>query len=396
MAQETQSLDFKISSRLKTIIGKELITDDLIAIFELVKNSYDANAKSIKIVFQNVKDENRSKGSKILIIDDGDGMSYDDLISKWLFVGYSAKEGSEKELEGTDFRDKITERKRIFAGAKGIGRFSCDRLGSKLNLYTKKENEKFFHQLYLNWEEFEEDPKKEFQNIKAIYNVRNDIKIEGYEFKDFSKGTILEISSLRDSWDKEKLVKLKRYLQRLINPVQVGEDQEFKICLDVDEYKEDDKDDDENQLKYDYEIINGIVKNIVFEKLGIKTTQINCSIDEKGDKMSTELIDKGQSIFHLKEKNEFLYLKNINIAVFYLNRSAKATFTKMMGLIPKDFGSIFMYKNGFRVHPYGNEDNDWLGLDRRKTQGWKRFLGNRELMGRIEINGNQPNFQGSF
>ena len=82
-----KELDFKISSGLKNIIGKELITNDLIAIFELVKNSYDANASSVKIVFQNIKKENKEKGSKVLIIDDGEGMSYDDIVNKFLFVG---------------------------------------------------------------------------------------------------------------------------------------------------------------------------------------------------------------------------------------------------------------------------------------------------------------------
>jgi len=93
----TKKLDFRISSGLKNIIGKELITDDLIAIFELVKNSYDANAKEVKIVFENIKSDSEGK-PRILIIDDGDGMSYEDINEKWLFVGYSEK----KEFEGQD------------------------------------------------------------------------------------------------------------------------------------------------------------------------------------------------------------------------------------------------------------------------------------------------------
>ena len=82
-----KSLDFKISAGLKDIIGKELITEDHTAIFELVKNSYDADARKVKIIFQNIKDQNR-ENSKIIIHDDGIGMSYDDLVDKWLFVGY--------------------------------------------------------------------------------------------------------------------------------------------------------------------------------------------------------------------------------------------------------------------------------------------------------------------
>jgi len=386
MAEE---LDFKISSGLKNIIGKELITDDLIAIFELVKNSYDANAKSVNIVFQNIKEENKGEGSKILIIDDGDGMSYDDLKNKWLFVGYSEKKDFEKELEVKDFRDKIGKRRRIFAGAKGIGRFSCDRLGSNLKLFTKKENEIVTHQLYMDWNKFEEDPKKEFQTIKVNYEKNNQAEIKELNIK-LTKGTVLEISSLNDKWDRVKLLKLKRYLQRLINPSQVGENHEFEIFLEAKEYTEEDE---KHRLEGDFEVINGVVKNIVFERLGIKTTQINCKIDENGKKIFTELIDKDKPIFSLEEKNEYIALKNISIKLFFLNQEAKYTFTKIMGLQPVNYGSIFLYKNGFRIHPYGNFGDDWLGLDRRKTQGYQRFMGNRELMGRIEINGYQPDFK---
>ena len=385
----TQKLDFRISSGLKDIIGKELITDDLIAIFELVKNSYDANANKVKIVFQNIKDENKGNTPKILIIDDGDGMSYDDLVDKWLFVGYSDKKRFEKQLGTSDFRNKIGKNRRVFAGAKGIGRFSCDKLGCKLDLYTKKRNEDIIHHLYMDWNKFEEDPLKEFQTVKVAYNSSEKISIGNYEIKDFNKGTILEISLLREKWDRDKLIKLKRYLQRLINPAQVVDEYEFEIYLDAMEFIEDD-----NESKEDYDKINGIVNNIVFEKLGIKTAQINCKINEKGDKIYTELIDKGEFIFRLEETNEeYPLLKNINVKLFFLSRSAKSTFTRTMGIEPVNFGSVFLYKNGFRVHPFGNFNDDSFGLDRRKTQGTRRFLANRDLMGRIEINGFQPDFK---
>src|SRR5690606_12221258 len=73
-----------------------------------------------------------------------------------------------------------------------------------------------------------------------------------------------------------------------------------------------------------------------------------------------------------------------------LNRAAKANFTRLMGMEPVKYGSVFMYKNGFRVYPYGEEGEDGLGIERRKQQGYKRFLSTRDLIGRIEINGNQP------
>ena len=120
---------FKISARLKDLIGRDLITNDFVAVFELVKNSFDAHAKVVRIRFEE---------DLIVIADDGKGMSQDDIHDKWLFVAYSAKrEGTEDE----DYRDKIASPSRTFAGAKGVGRFSCDRLGSRLKLSSKAAGE---------------------------------------------------------------------------------------------------------------------------------------------------------------------------------------------------------------------------------------------------------------
>ncbi|MGA2869500.1 MAG: hypothetical protein ABSF34_10105 [Verrucomicrobiota bacterium] len=86
-------------------------------------------------------------------------------------------------------------------------------------------------------------------------------------------------------------------------------------------------------------------------------------------------------------------LKNISIYLFALNLSAKALFSKSMGLRPVEYGSVFLYKNGFRIHPFGDVHEDKLGINRRKQQGQARFLGTRDLTGRIEINGKNPEFR---
>jgi hypothetical protein len=233
----SKALDFKISSGLKNIIGKELITNDRIAIFELVKNSYDASASSVKIIFQNINQDKDKKPAKVMIIDDGEGMSYDDIVNKWLFVGFSDKKDHGGSAAKDDFRSKI-KTSRIFAGAKGVGRFSCDRLGRKLRIYTKKRNEQGIHYLEIDWTKFEEDQEKEFQTIDVDYTLKNRVEVEGYSLKDFKNGTILEISELNDKWDADKLVELKNYLQRLINPNQDEESQNFKIFLEAKEYLE--------------------------------------------------------------------------------------------------------------------------------------------------------------
>jgi signal transduction histidine kinase len=367
-------MKFRISSALKDHIGKELITDDNVAIFELVKNSYDAGAKNVKIVFEDM----RSQTPRILIIDNGKGMSKKDLEDKWLFVAYSEK-------KDVGFK---AGNKRLMAGSKGIGRFSCDRLGSKLKIYTKIPTDKNFNLLRVNWDMFERDQKKEFKEIEVHLN-EFDGELNDYGVVSFS-GTIIEINDLRSDWDWSKMQKLKRYLQRLINPLQIPNEDAFEIELIAKDFTL--KDDKE---KFDYNKVNGLVKNTVYEKIKMKTTNIDCNISDDGKTIITKLEDKGIPIFTLKEKNNFKLLKGVKVKVSYLNAQAKRTFSLRMGVDPLRYGNIFLFRNGFRVLPYGDTEDDWLELNIRKSQGYKRYLGTRELLGRIEINDSENNFKES-
>jgi len=370
---------FKISAALKDLIGKELITDEFVAVFELVKNSFDANASKVEVFFEN----NYEPGyARIIIKDNGKGMNYSDLKNKWLFVAYSAKR---LNRENDDYRDKI-KTQRVFAGAKGVGRFSCDRLGRFLNLITiKEEPEAKIENLIVNWEDFENADDEEFVNIKVSHNVLNEIP---YKIK---HGTILEISGLRDIWDRERLLKLKKSLTKLINPNQENDSNNFEIeIIAKDELNIDNERGKKGEKKNDLETVNGVIKNSVFETLEIKTSNILVQINPNGDYIETTLQDRGDLIYYLKERNPFDKLQNVSIYLFQLNRAAKTNFTRLMGVEPVKYGSVFMYKNGFRVYPFGEEGQDILLIDRRKGQGFNRFLGNRDLIGRIEINGEQP------
>ena len=370
---------FKISAALKDLIGKELITDEFVAVFELVKNSFDANASKVEVIFEN---NNESEKARIIIKDNGKGMNYDDLKNKWLFVAYSAKRlGKENE----DYRDKI-KTQRVFAGAKGVGRFSCDRLGRFLNLITvKDEPNPKIENLIVNWEDFENVDDEEFVNIKVIHK---ELTENIYKLK---KGTVLEISGLRDNWDRERILKLKKSLAKLINPNQENDSDNFEIeIIAKDEIDLDKEKSNKGGEKNDLEIVNGLVKNSIFETLEIKTSNIFVQISSNGEYIETTLQDRGDMIYYLKEKNPYKNLKNIAVYLFQLNRAAKYNFHRVMGMHSVEYGSVFMYKNGFRIYPYGEQGEDLLHIDRRKQQGFNRFLGTRDIIGRIEINGEQP------
>jgi hypothetical protein len=363
-------LQFKISSALKNIIGSDLISDDFIAVFELVKNSYDAHATKVEITFENIY----SKNAKIIIKDNGKGMNYDDLTNKWLFVAYSAKkEGTEED--SYDYRDKIKV-KRAYAGAKGIGRFSCDRLGGELYLETIKDEKKAkVETLLTEWDKFEGDLKEEFVNISVIHEK---IPKSNYDLK---YGTVLEISNLKSDWNKDKFVELKNSLAKLINPNNQFEEDEFSIELIVPEEFENDKKEKEYHKK-----VNGKVENLIFETIDLKTTKIVSQVSSQDiNTITTSLFEAGQLVYEIVEENTFKDLFNVEMQLYYLNRSAKVTFTKRMGIQPIQYGHVFVYKNNIRIYPYGERGADPFMMDVRKTQGYNRFIGNREALGYISI-----------
>lgn len=372
-------MSFRISAGLKNIIGRDLISDRFIAVFELVKNSYDAGASRVTISF----DKHENDYQKIIIFDDGCGMNYEDIIHKWLFVAYSEKK---EQNRSSSYREKI---KREVAGAKGVGRFSCDRLGEKLRLLTKTNKDSLVHVVDIDWNQFEYDDTKEFMEVPVSYTTLQKFP------NSLVQGTMLIIDNLREQWNREDILRLKISLMKLISPDADKGELPFEIEIKADNEKENDKKAIEKKnVNYDRDIVNGLIHNDVFEKLNLKTTNIEVKVSADGKNIQTELSDRGQYIFTITENNrDYFLLKDIHISVFYLNRSAKVSFTRQMGGVqPVNYGSIFVYKNGFRINPYGDPGQDFFNIDKRKAQGYNRFLGTREIMGRISIKGNNRQF----
>lgn len=341
-----EKLHFKVSSGLKDIIGKDLITNELVAIFELAKNGYDADATEINLIINSYE-------NYIIIQDNGKGMNRNDIENKWLFVAHSEKKDSDK----------------VYAGSKGIGRFSCDRLGTKLKLISHKDDE--VSKLEIDWGEFEKDSLIKFEELDVTYTSL-DVVEDSFIQK---SGTMLNISNLRDTWDLNRVDKVIEALQRLVNPF--VDDGKIKINVkyissssgiaELDEY----------------------IRNDIASVLDKKTIYIECYIKEK--EISISLYDKEKIIYSFKIENNTI-LKDIYFKIFYMGFAAKYNFTKIMKMRPKDYGSIFLYKNNFRIFPYGEVDFDAFGLNLRKAQGYNRYLGHRELLGWINITDSENYF----
>ncbi|ODB34895.1 hypothetical protein A9L43_26120 [Pseudomonas mosselii] len=378
-----QALNFRVSAQLKSIIGRDLITDDFVAVFELVKNSFDAGASEVDIHFTQ---------DCIFIIDNGKGMTYEDLINKWLFVAYSAKSDGTED-ESNSYREHINSKR--YAGSKGVGRFSCDRLGELLILQTKTSKNSEVNKLEVVWTDFEASAKNDFIDIDIKHTQTSSVSLPNEITFKHSSGTILAIGFLREQWDRNKLKELKSSLAKLINPFGSHKEKFSVNIYATNEQAEDNRILNEVDEPHPNEIINGPVDNFIFQTLQEKTTWLKTKI--QGNTISTELIDRGKTIYKITEINCYPELSDSGFEcdLFFLNRSAKSTFARRMGINSISFGSVFLFKNGFRVYPVGEETDDSFGIDRRKQQGYSRYLGTRDILGKIDVFGDDSKFKES-
>ena len=361
---------FRISTNLKDIIGRDLVTNEFVAVFELVKNSIDAHATRVDIGFD-------LDNKRIWIADNGKGMDADTIRNRWLFVAYSAKaDGTEDADRPADYRQRIRPRGQ-YAGSKGIGRFSCDTLGASLTLYSRTSASASTQELSVQWGRFEKNSREFFQDVDVNFR-----EVEGFPKEmpvplPADSGTVLRIDDLRvrGGWDSERISRLRQYLNKLIDPFGTTENILIHISVvarDLDE-KEQEK-------------LEAPLKNDIDDVLMEKTTRI--LVDIKGDDIHTRLVDRGREIYHIREKSKYkgLAKAEVQASIFYLNRSAKNTFKRRMGVRSVEFGSVFLFLNGFRVFPIGEEMDDTLGINRRKQQGTSRYLGTRDILGRVDVN----------
>lgn len=380
-------LQFRVSAELKNILGRDLITSDNIAVLELVKNSYDAHATKVEITFGN---------DSIVIADNGKGMSAADISDKWLFIAYSAKSDG---TEDDNYRSKI---RRDFAGAKGIGRLSCDRLARYLTMNTVSEETDTLEILKVDWAKFENRQKENIDTIPVEHESTNG----NYVFPDNSShGTSLSFTGLHGKWGVDEIFGLRKSLEKMIAPLAGADDFQIEVIApnftehddllrtQISEAKEryEDLNDRERAeiAKWENSILNGPIRNSISDVLKIKTTQIESKL--RDGKIVTRLSDRGVLMYEIEEDNKYSKLEEASVDLYYLNRAAKYNFSLLMGMTPVNYGNVFLFRNGFRIMPYGEFDDDSWGLNQRNQQGYNRNLSTRELFGRVDVHSDSVN-----
>ena len=207
------------------LLGRELITDRITAIFELVKNCYDANAEKVTVDLFNAS--SNLVGRKISITDDGIGMSFEDIRDKWMVVGTNSKRTSLYSAQPFN---------RKFVGEKGIGRFAVDKLGERLLIRTKQVGEKQWLNVNINWDDYEQKISNTKPNQLLLFtDVDNKYFYEDGDINDH--GTKLIITQIRENWTNSDLIRLYKELSKLVSPF-YPLSPPFDIYLNSNEWKD--------------------------------------------------------------------------------------------------------------------------------------------------------------
>lgn len=381
LSNEIASLDesavrFSVDAGIINRLGKELVGKQETAVSELIKNAYDADATEVNLIFENAW----NKGGILTIEDNGHGMNRSQLVNGFMRLSSSDK-----------IHNPVSEKyKRQKAGRKGIGRFATQRLGDKLIIITQTTQSVEALKVTVNWDDFETD--------KDLLTISNSIE---FIPKTKDSGTSLIIEGLREGWSDTMIKRVYRYTSELLQPFPLSKKKEEELENSIDEgFKS-------NYYRND----NGNLIAIVDEEKAIfqhALAEIEGYVLNDGQgcwALKSDKLNFPQEVYPIgnndKDKEDtttpFNLIKGVHFKAYYFLFDAKlfapGTFTFIKELLYEK-GGIRLYRNGFRVLPYGEESDDWLGLD--KSNNRNIILAqhpNRNFFGFVELNDISENFE---
>jgi len=335
---------FRPRARLLRILGEELIGDEIVAITELVKNAYDADAENVLIELKNMKNGE----GEIIITDDGSGMTRDVVTNSWMQMGTDFK----RKKQFTDLK------KRRILGEKGVGRFAVDKLGKILELYTKTTKSKKEIFARFDWSQY--DQELFLDEITHVIKEITPTRIKNH-------GTILHIKKLRSRWDKKMVEKLNFSLLKIVSPFQPSSD--FRIKVIAKEFGE----------------FAGEISNDLFDKAPY---QLNAYVSHD-EKIHVNIKGRNEYELNIPTANK-LACGPFKITLRAWDLDAEGLKPLGMGVIKarellRSWSGISIYRDGFRIFPYGEEGEDWLELDKRRIDIPVERFSRNQVLGFIEI-----------
>ena len=401
------------------MLGDQLIKNEQIALTELIKNSYDADADWVKVSFENFGENLEvNRDSKIIIEDNGTGMTLETIEKSWMNPATPNKFVEKGKTKRTK------NKKRIVQGEKGIGRFSILKLGKKILITTKPENSNVEYEIDYDLSAYDNDFLTENNKKKELFiddlNIKvqtvipkkiidKNIKVEHRTFNRGNCGTIIEISELKGKWNRKKIEniykdisKLESIFDKIINPDKERND--FIVGFYINKERV--------SLTKDYlDKLYGLIEN----KTVFKITKGQYESENKRFTFIENGIPKSFEIFSPTFKKNKVFNNYFCFKKFNENKGKEECTEKFrepecgsfsFNFFIFDFGKkaplkylldsgdrdtikphrIYLYRDGIRVFPYGNPEDDWLQIDKlRGTERASFFFSNDQVVGWVDI-----------
>lgn len=382
-ALRQEKLPFKPRARLLLLLGDQLIRDPGIAVFELVKNAYDADSPDAKVIMSQGTDINKGK---IIVIDSGTGMDYETVTGVWLEPGTDYR--AQQKQEGK----RTPKYGRLPLGEKGVGRFAAHKLGSHIKLITRKEKSPEVV-VEIDWTKFAEN-----KYLSDVQNLVQERKPEVFIGK--KSGTIIEITKLHSPWNRGMVRELSRSITAISSPFDKEGDFQAELVLtenhdwlkglltvndvleyalfyahcDITEHPSGDSKEREVKLTYNYKFTPlpamDKVKSRVMALKGKDAMSLGLG------ETANEILKKRIGPIHLD-----LYIFDLEAKILALGVTDKKGLKEFL----RESGGIRVYRDGIRVYDYGEIGNDWLDLGGRRVNIPTRRISNNQVLGAVSL-----------
>lgn len=400
--------EFKPRARLLAQLGDQLIKNEHIAVVELVKNSYDADATFCRIELDDFMDK---KNGSITILDNGNGMDIDIVKNAWLEPGSDSKLDNNKQPKISPVYQRLP------IGEKGIGRFGVHKLGDKIVLITKREGTKEVH-VEIDWSNIKDVkylkdfPIKVEEKDKPLFfneeNLRKVLKLDDKTPSDEIQqhGTFIFIKTLKTRWDRLMIRELARTVSSLQSPFKKS-NQSFKVDLVL----------NQNQKWLEgIESWESIRERALFKfKVHIRGSEIVSFLYEfmpfpsMLDKVKSRVVTIDNNSYINSQRNIFDDSENkqklLNLSDFKIGDISfqgyifdlDSIVMKLSGILDrknfkeylKSHTGVKVFRDDLRVYDYGEQENDWLGLDKRRFQDPGKAISNNLIVAAVHLDRNK-------
>ncbi|EAH9509893.1 hypothetical protein EYI42_09725, partial [Campylobacter coli] len=376
-----KELKIRPEARLIKTIGEDLIKNPYAAVVELIKNSYDADSEivivSIELTNEYVYDK-KQKFLKFTIEDDGEGMSLETIKNTWMVPATSYKVNKQYS----------SKKKRVVQGKKGIGRYASAILGDFLRITTTDLNG-MTSIIEIDWKQF--DDGKFLDEINIPYecnrtNLKSGTKIEIYSSIEVYYDEIKQQYQDKINWNKDQNKLLFKELRKLLVPTNKSNETFEIIFLNngLDKLDIDDKNEKIEPFPlldfYEYRIkgkISSNGKGLLFYE--------NKNFENSNEKIELDLRNTCGNI----EVDLMVFDLDPDVIQNLVNKQ-KDKEEKQLGksefkALIKQYSGVGIYRNLFRIRPYGDYDFDWLGLNARRVNSPTMSISTNQIAGFVSI-----------